>query len=522
MGRRHKEHGYAGNTAEKEISARLLLSPIEIPMKKKVVVIGAGFGGLSIAALLAQDGYDVTVVEKNDQSGGRGMMFSDGEFRFDMGPSWYLMPEVFERFFALFDKKPEDYYRLQRLDPSYRIFFGPQDWVDIVADLEKNLETFEQMETGAAQTLKKYLEKSKYQYEVSMQEFLYKDYTSILDFFNKRMLIEGSRLNVFENLDKYLKRNFKNERLRKILAYSMVFLGGAPNNTPAIYSLMSHIDFNLGVWYPLGGMNAVARGIERLGTELGVEFVYNQEVKKILVNSQGRATGILTKTGELAADLVIGNADYHHIETVLLDPEYQSYTEAYWKKRTIAPSAFILYVGLTKRLKGLIHHNLSFEYDWMKHFDDIFKNPVWSENPSYYICAPAKTEPGMAPPGGENLFILVPLAAGLRDTDEVRERYTEKILRHLEVLLGESIIDAIAVKHIFSQRDFFTTFNAYKGTALGLSHTLFQTAFFRPRHRSKKVKNLYFTGQYTHPGIGVPICLISSQIVRDLITNQSR
>lgn len=479
--------------------------------KKKVIIIGAGFGGLSAAALLARDGFEVLVLEKNGQSGGRAMVYEEKGFVFDMGPSWYLMPDVFEKFFAEFGKKPEDFFKLTRLDPAYRIYHAKNDYVDLSADLEKNLSLFERLEVGSAEQLKRYLQQSKYQYDVSMKDFLYRDYTSLLQFFNRRMLVEGRKLHVFESLDTYTRRFFKNDKLRKILEYSMVFLGGAPKNTPAIYSLMSHIDFNLGVWYPEGGIGRVVQALEQLARSYGAQFRFNTSVDHISV-LDNRATSVVVNGEKIAADIVISNADYHFTETALLDTEHQSYPEKYWQKRTLAPSAFMMYLGYDRKIKGLEHHTLFFDNDWVRHFDAIFDKPGWPEFPSYYVSCATKTDPTIAPPGGEALVILVPLAAGLEDTDEVRAAYAEKVLVHLEGILGENLHEA-AVQKIISQRDFKSLFNAYQGTALGLSHTLRQTAVFRPKHQSKKVSNLYYTGQYTHPGIGMPMCLISSQLV---------
>jgi phytoene desaturase len=433
-------------------------------------------------------------------------------FTFDMGPSWYLMPDVFKTFFNLFGKEPEEFYPLKRLDPAYRIYFEKNSYADIASSLEKNLALFESMEPGAAEQLKKYLKQSEYQYNVSINEFLYKDYTSLLQFFNRRMLVEGSKLHVFESLDKYTKRYFKSDQLRKILEYSMVFLGGAPKNTPAIYSLMSHIDFNLGVWYPEGGIGSVVNAFEALAKSYGAQLRYNSPVKQIGV-VDGVAKQVILENGEIIeADVVVANADYHHVETRLLEQKYQTYPEKYWGKRTIAPSALLIYLGYDRKIAGLEHHTLFFDNDWTKHFDAIFDDPSWPENPSYYVACPSKTDPTIMPAGGEVVTILVPLASGLEDTDEIRDAYVEKVLVHLEKLLEQDLHNHI-VKRVFSHRDFSGLFNAYQGTALGLSHTLMQTAVFRPRHQSKKVSNLFFTGQYTHPGIGMPMTLISSQLV---------
>ena len=487
--------------------------------KPRVLIGGAGFGGLSAAALLGQAGWDVTVLEKNEQPGGRASVFREAGFTFDMGPSWYLMPDVFERYFAEFGKKPTDFFELTRLDPAYRIFFDQRHVVDVPATVADTLRLFEHYEPGASDALKKYLAQAQYQYDVSMREFIYRDYQSITDFFNKKLLLEGAQLRVFENLDRFVKRFFKNPFLQKIVLYNIVFLGGRPKNTPALYSIMAHIDFNLGVWYPHGGLGSVVQGLVKLCESHGVKFRYQIPVEKILVEG-GKAVGVRTQAGELRSDAVLMNADYHHVETKLLDREFQSYPESYWKRKTIAPSGFIIFLGLDKRIEKLRHHNLFLDEDWTRHFDAIFDDPGWPEDPSYYICCPTQTDASLAPEGGEVLFLLVPVASGLDDNDATRQSFAAKIIKHVEGLLGQDIQESIIVKKIFAQRDFSQMYNAYRGSALGLSHTLLQSALFRPSHRSKKVENLFFTGQYTHPGIGVPMALISSQIVcKDMVAS---
>lgn len=486
---------------------------------KQIIIIGAGFGGLSAAAILAKQGHRVTVLEKNDRPGGRGMVWEKDGFVFDMGPSWYTMPDAFEHYFSLFGKKPNDFYKLVRLDPSYRMFFGKDDIIDVEADKQKVLAMFDRLEDSGAEKLKRFLQQAEYQYNVSMESFLYKEYRTIFDMFNWRMITEGTKLHLFESMDTFTKRFFTNDRLRKILQYTLVFLGGAPKQTPALYALMAHIDINLGVWYPMGGLGAVVDAFVTLGKEYGVTYKYSHEVEKILVEN-GKAVGIQTKDKEYRADIVVVNADYAHAELDLLPKQYQSYPKAYWEKKTMAPSAFIVYLGLKKQIKQLTHHNLFVHNDWVEHFDSMFKHPAWPENPSYYLSCPSKTDPSVAPKGKENIFILVPIAAGIQDTPEIREHYKQKIYTDLEGVLGTDIRPLIEVERVLSINDYTSLYHAYKGSALGLSHTLFQTAIFRPLQRSKKVKKLFFTGQLTHPGIGVPITLISSEIVAQMIRNE--
>ncbi len=490
-------------------------------MDKKAVIVGAGFAGLASAAVLGRDGYDVLVLEKNLVPGGRAQVFECDGFKFDMGPSWYLMPDVFERFFAGLDAAPADYYRLERLNPSYRIFFGPEDWVDISSDFEQNVELFERCERGAGDKLREYVNVASYQYDAAMGEFLYRDYRTVLDFLTRKTLVEGHKLHVFESIDRYARRYFRSERLRRILEYSVVFLGGSPSKTPAMYSLLAHVDFNLGVWYPRGGMGSVVDALRELAESYGTTFLFGQEVKGIDVRC-GKVVALETENGRFPADLVLMSADYAHSEIDLLEPRYRSYRPAYWGKRLLAPSAFLIYCGLNKPIPGLQHHTLSFQHDWVEHFESIFHSPAWPDRPSYYICCPTKSDSSVAPPGCENLVLLVPVAPGLEDDDETRERFAEGITDCLEQLLGSTIRDSVVSRTIFSQRDFSEVFNAYRGTALGLSHTLFQTAVFRPSHRSKRVSNLYYAGQYTHPGIGLPMSLISAELAAGIIKKEQR
>ena len=467
---------------------------------------------MAAAALLAKDGFEVTVLEKNDQPGGRAIVWNQKGFVFDMGPSWYLMPDVFEKFFAEFGKKPEDYYKLLRLNPAYRVFFDKDEIVDISPDFEQNSQLFERYQPGGREQFKKYLTAAQYQYQIAMNEFIYKEYRHLWDFFSLRLLSKGSKLHIFTSLDKYAQRYITDPKLRKILEYTMVFLGGTPFDTPALYSLMSHVDFNLGVWYPDGGFGALARAFQRLASEQGVTFKFESEVEKILV-SGNKVTGVKTSKGNMSADVVIANADYHHVETNLLDQQNQTYTQQYWEKRAIAPSALLMYLGVEGKIKSFAHHNLYFASQWQDHFNTIFHEPKWPEDPSYYVSCPSKTDPSVAPKEDENLFVLVPVAAGLQDTEKTREKYFTKVMDHLESLTGENIKDRLVVKRLFAHNDFTNQYHAYKGTALGLAHTLGQTAIFRCSHQSKKVKGLYYTGHYTHPGIGVPMVVISSQII---------
>lgn len=481
----------------------------------RTVIVGAGFGGLSAAALLARNGADVTVLEKNEQAGGRASVHRDAGFTFDMGPSWYLMPDVFERYFAAFDRTPADFFDLKRLDPSYRIFFGNGRMVDIPADTEKTIALFDTFEEGGGEKLRRYLRSAESLYTLTMRDLLYRDYRSVLDFVSGRLLFEGPKLlQAFEHLDRFVGRYFSSDEARKIVQYSIGFLGGAPSNTPALYHIMSHIDLTMGVFYPEGGIRAVVEAVRRLAEEHGAEFRFNEPATRIVVEN-GRAVAVETAAGRYPADVVLVNADYAHAELSLLDGASRTYDGEYWEKRVLAPSAMVLYLGLDRKVEGLAHHTLLLEKDWERGFESLFDpaKAAWPASPSYYVNVPSKTDTTAAPPGGETLFVLVPLAPGLPDTQERRQALRDHLLDHLEATLGEPIRDAIVSERCFALDDFAARYNAYRGTALGLSHTLFQTALWRPAHRSRKVPNLYYSGQYTHPGIGVPMTLISSQIV---------
>jgi phytoene desaturase len=472
-------------------------------MNQKIVVIGGGMGGLAFANLAAKKGYSVTVLEKNERLGGVANQFEAQGFTFDMGPSWYLMPDVFQSYFDLLGEKVEDHLDLVRLDPSYRIFFqGHHRSFDFYSDLERDLPTFEGLEPGSGVKLREYLEKSKYQYEIAIRGFMY-----------KQVATEGRELEVFSKMSNYVAKYFHTDEVQKIMQYTLVFLGSSPYNTPALYNIMSHIDFNMGVFYPQGGIHEIPKALVRIGEKLGVEYRTNTSVARINTKRGPSVKSVTLEDGEvIEADMVVSNTSIHHTES-LLPKSYRDHTDRYWNSRSLAPSALIMYLGVKGKLDSLTHHNLLFSPDWKKNFAEIFDAPQWPTDPSLYICAPSKTDPTVAPEGHENLFVLVPIAARTQYTPEELEKQADRMLDLIEREMNiPDLREKIVYKKLFSVKDFESRYNKLGGTALGLSHTMSQTAILRPSNKSKKVENLLYVGADTNPGIGMPIQLISAEL----------
>lgn len=481
-------------------------------MATKVVVIGSGFAGLAAATSLAHRGYDVTILEKNSVPGGRARKFEHEGFVFDMGPSWYWMPDVFEQYFAHFGKKPSDYYELVRLDPSYSVFFGKDDVMNVPAKLDDLYAMFDRYEPGSSGKLKQFLAEAEYKYKVGMEEFVHKPGHSIMEFADWRVVKSLFRLQMFSSLSKHVEKLFQNQQLRELLKFPVLFLGATPENTPAMYSLMNYADIALGTWYPLGGMHKIVEGMVALAKEQGVQILLDQEVTRIHTEN-GKATRVITADHEYECDVVVGGADYHHVEQHLLGEKDRRYSERYWDNRVMAPSSLLFYLGVDKKLEGLHHHNLFFDRDFTRHAHEIYEEPQWPSDPLFYACVPSVTDASVAPAGHENLFLLVPLAPDLEDTDELRQRYFDIIMDRLEDLTGQEIRTHIVYNRSYAHRDFKNDYHAYKGNAYGLANTLLQTAFLKPKLQSNKVSNLYYTGQLTTPGPGVPPSLISGQVV---------
>jgi len=479
---------------------------------KSVIVIGSGFAALSAASFMAKEGWKVTVIEKNDTPGGRARQLKENGFTFDMGPSFYWMPDVFERYFSQFGKKVSDYYTLHRLDPSYRIYWK-DNFTDIPADFEQLKIVFESLEPGSADKLEKYLKGAAYKYEVGVNKLVYKPSRSITEFMDWQTISGVFKLEVFTSIKKHIKKYFRHPKLQQMMEFPVLFLGALPQDTPALYSLMNYADIKGGTWYPEKGMYSIVDGMFSLAKELGVTFHFGENVKEIIIDNSS-AKKLVTDKNVYRADAVISGADYHFTEKSLLPTAYQSYSDAYWDKKVMAPSCLMYYVGLNKKLKNLVHHSLFFDVPFDQHGTEIYKDPKWPAEPLFYLSVSSLTDETVAPSGHENLVFLIPVASGLEgDTEELREKYFRKIVKRMEDKIGESIMDAIVYKKSYSVSDFLNDYNSFRGNAYGLANTLMQTAIFRPSCRSKKVKNLFFTGQLTVPGPGVPPSLISGEVV---------
>ncbi|RZS93211.1 phytoene desaturase family protein [Aquimarina brevivitae] len=485
-------------------------------MNKKIIIIGSGFSSLSAACYLAQSGYDVSVCEKNDSVGGRARQFEQEGFTFDMGPSWYWMPDVFEKFFNDFGKKTSDYYQLTKLNPAYKVIFDQNDEITIGDNLDTIYETFEAVEKGSSDKLKKFIATAKDNYQIAIDKLVYRPGISPLELVTSETITRLNRF--FSNISKEIRKEFKNEKLIKILEFPVLFLGAKPSATPSFYSFMNYADFGLGTWHPKGGMFQVIQGMVDLAKSLGVQIHTNADVTKIEVKD-GQCTGINVNNTFQAADMVISGADYHHTET-LLDKKYRQYSEQYWEKKVFAPSSLLFYVGFDKKLDNIEHHNLFFDTDFDQHAKSIYDDPSWPEEPLFYANFTSKTDRDTAPKDHENGFFLIPLAPGIEDTPELRAQYFNKIITRFETLTNQKVQNNIIFKESYCVNDFIKDYNSYKGNAYGMANTLLQTAFLRPKLKSKKVDRLFFTGQLTVPGPGVPPSLISGKLVAGIVASE--
>ncbi len=480
----------------------------------QVAVIGSGFSSLSAATTLASEGHTVFILEKNEQTGGRARRFFAKGYTFDMGPSWYWMPDVFEKYFERFGKQVSDYYELIRLDPSYRVVFEEGRYVDLPANYTEFRKLFEQIESGSAAQLDSFLDQAKYKYNKGMNDLVLKPSRSLLEFADLGLLWGILKMDVFSSIHAHIRKYFKHPDLIKLLEFPVLFLGAIPKNTPALYSLMNYADIGLGTWYPRKGMYQIVEAMTSLAKEKGVVVHLNEEV--IGFETQGnKVTGVKTKGKIWPCDAVVAGADYHHVEQHLLKTEQRNYSEKYWDSRTMAPSSLIFYLGVNKKLDKLEHHNLFFDEDFTLHAHEIYTEPKWPSKPLFYVSVVSKTDPESAPEGCENVFILIPVAPALADEESTREHYYNMIMDRLEKFVGYTIRPHVEFKRSYAHQDFMNDYHAFKGNAYGLANTLMQTAILKPALKSKKLKNLYFTGQLTVPGPGVPPSIISGQVVAE-------
>lgn len=483
-------------------------------MSKNIYIIGSGFSALSASCYLSKEGYNVTVLEKNDTLGGRARQYKKDGFTFDLGPSWYWMPDVFEKFFADFGKKPSDYYTLDKLSPGYEVYFGENSSLKVSDKLEEIYTMFEAEEKGSAKHLKTFLDAAKSNYDIAVKDLVYKPGISPLELVNTDTISRVSQF--FSTVRKQVRKNIKSNKLIQILEFPVLFLGAKPSNTPAFYNFMNYADFGLGTWHPRGGMYKVIEGIVTLATSLGVKFEVNANVEKILTDTNNNVSGLVVNGETIKTDLVLSGADYHHTET-LLDQNLRQYSENYWSKKIFAPSSLLFYVGFDKKIKNTSHHTLFFDSDFDQHAVEIYDDPKWPTNPLFYANFTSMTDKTSAPEGKEAGFFLIPLAPGIEDTEELREEYFHKIMDRFEKLTNQKVKESVLFKRSFCVKDFKQEYNSYKGNAYGMANTLLQTAFLRPKIKSSKVNNLYFTGQLTVPGPGVPPALISGKIASELI-----
>jgi len=487
-------------------------------MKKEIKIIGSGFAALAASCYLAQQGHNVTVYEKNASLGGRARQLKKEGFVFDMGPSWYWMPDVFESFFADFNKKPSDYYQLDKLSPGYRVFFGKDDFFDVSDDLETIIVDFEKIEKGSGEKLRGFINESKSNYEIAIKNLVYRPGESIFELITLQTALKLDQF--FSNIKRDVRKKIKSKKLQQILEFPVLFLGAKPSDTPSFYNFMNYADFGLGTWQPKNGFFDVIDAMITLGSELGVKFETNANVEEIIVSNK-TASALKINGKFIPADIILSGADYHHTET-LLPQENRQYSESYWEKKVFAPSSLLFYVGFNKKLINVCHHNLFFDTDFEKHAEDIYDAPAWPIEPLFYANFTSITNKHTAPENCENAFFLIPIAPNLKDTAEIREHYFEKIITRLEELTHQSLKNNIIFKDSFCVNDFKKDYNSYKGNAYGMANTLLQTAVLRPKLKSKKVTNLYFTGQLTVPGPGVPPALISGKLVADLIRKYSK
>ncbi len=479
---------------------------------KKIAIIGSGFSGLSAAAYAARAGHEVHVFEKNSIPGGRARQFTtDNGYIFDMGPSWYWMPDLIDNFFRDFGTTTADFINLVKLDPQFSMIFS-DGTLEVPESFEGLRELFELREPGAGKQLEKFMESAKVRYEIGMKDFVTKPCYSWLEFVSPKIIQNAFKLDLLSDFRSYVSKYFQHPQLRALMEFPVIFLGASPKNIPAMYSLMNYGGYVLGTWYPMGGFYQLVLGMKQVAEMQGATFHFNREVEKIVVRD--KQVSALSVNGEtLHFDAVIASSDYHHTEQ-LLDASFKNYTEKYWSERVFAPSCLIYYLGFNERIPNLNHHNLFFEHDLDVHVDSIYGNKRWPEDPLFYACCPSKTDPSVAPEGHENVFLLMPLATGISDGEETREAYLKKMLKRIEDYTNTTdLASKMDYKRSYCVSDFKKDYHAYQGNAYGLANTLSQTAVRKPSIKNKRLSNLFYAGQLTVPGPGVPPSILSGKIV---------
>ncbi|KQK25557.1 phytoene dehydrogenase [Chryseobacterium aquaticum] len=479
---------------------------------KKIAIIGSGFSGLSAAAYSAKQGHEVHVFEKNSGLGGRARKFTtENGYIFDMGPSWYWMPDIIENFFTDFDKKTSDYFKLVPLNPQFEMVFS-DGTMQIPHDYNEMKNLFETTEKGAGKRLDDFMNDAQYKYEVGMKEFVNKPCHSWFEFVSPKIAKSALKLDLLSNFHRFVRKYFKDPKLIMLMEFPVIFLGAAPKDIPALYSLMNYGGYKLGTWYPMGGFSKIIDGMADVAKEQGVHFHVNSNIDSIKIN-KNKATAVSVNGKDIEFDSVIASSDYHHTENSLIAKEYRNYSEDYWKKRTFAPSCLIYYLGFKEKIPNLKHHTLFFENDLDLHTTEIYDDKKWPTKPLFYVCCPSKTDENVAPENCENVFLLMPVATGLNDSEDVREKYFKEMIDRLEKHTRSTDLESkLEYKKSYCIKDFKEDYNAYEGNAYGLANTLSQTAVLKPSLKNKKVNNLFYTGQLTVPGPGVPPSIISGKI----------
>lgn len=486
-------------------------------MGRKIAVIGSGISGLSAAAYSAQDGNEVHVFEKNNEIGGRARQFTQQGYTFDMGPSWYWMPDIIDNFFQDFGHQASDFYELVSLNPQFEMVVT-DEVVAVPQDMKELKSLFERLEPGSGRRLDDFMQAAKYKYDVGMRDFVTKPCHTWLEFLSPKIAVSALKLDLLSNFRSYVAKYFKHPTLQALMEFPVIFLGASPKDIPALYSLMNYGGYALGTWYPMGGFHKLVLAMKEVGEQLGVTYHVGQSVERILTMGD-EAHGLIINGQLHHFDAIISSADYQHTET-LMEVDKRNYTDSYWESRTFAPSCLIYYLGFKRKIENLTHHTLFFENDLDAHIKSIYDEKEWPDKPLFYACCPSKTDPSVAPAGHENVFLLMPLATGIADNETIREKYFQEMIARLEKHTGsKDLLSHLEYKRSYCVSDFIQDYNAYQGNAYGLANTLRQTAVWKPSVRNKKIANLFYTGQLTVPGPGVPPALISGKIAANEVRN---